>query len=83
MQESRHGLPRNGTSRESNPIIHVRLAYLSECHGPAECRPSEVVLQSRLFRVVDHCCYAWNQLVDQAWRIMSIGLRDWAMRPAQ
>jgi len=21
---------------------------------------------------------AWNKLVDQPWRIMSIGLRDWA-----
>ena len=29
--------------------------------------------------IVDHCCHAWNQLVDQPWRVMSIGLRDWAM----
>jgi hypothetical protein len=28
--------------------------------------------------IVDHCCYAWNKLVDQPWIIMSIGLRDWA-----
>jgi len=28
--------------------------------------------------IVDHCCYAWNKLVEQPWRIMSIGLRDWA-----
>ena len=25
-----------------------------------------------------HCCEAWNKLVDQPWRIMSIGLRQWA-----
>ena len=40
-------------------------------------------LSNRVFRsydaIVDHCCYAWNQLVDQPWRVMSIGLRDWAM----
>ncbi len=24
---------------------------------------------------VDHCCYAWSQLTDQPWTIMSIGLR--------
>ena len=24
------------------------------------------------------CCTAWNKLVDQPWRIMSIGLRQWA-----
>lgn len=27
--------------------------------------------------LVDHCCEAWNKLVDQPWRIMSIGLREW------
>jgi hypothetical protein len=31
-----------------------------------------------LRRRVDHCCEAWNKLVDQPWRIMSIGLRHWA-----
>jgi hypothetical protein len=28
--------------------------------------------------LVDHCCDAWNKLVDQPWRIMTIGLRQWA-----
>ena len=27
--------------------------------------------------LLDHCCGAWNKLVDQPWRIMSLGLRDW------
>ena len=39
-------------------------------------------LSNRVFKshndIVDHCCHAWNNLVDQPWRIMSIGLRDWA-----
>ena len=39
-------------------------------------------LSNRVFQsceaVVDHCCHAWNRLVDQPWRIMSIGLREWA-----
>jgi putative transposase len=26
--------------------------------------------------VFEHCCDAWNKLVDQPWRIMSLGLRD-------
>ncbi len=30
--------------------------------------------------IVDHCCDAWNKLVEQPWLIMSIGLRDWAHR---
>ena len=39
-------------------------------------------LSNRVFKsyddIVDHCCDAWNKLIDQPWRIMSIGLRDWA-----
>jgi hypothetical protein len=30
--------------------------------------------------IVAHCCHHWNRLVDQPWRIMSIGIRDWAHR---
>jgi hypothetical protein len=22
--------------------------------------------------IVDHCCYAWNTLIDQPWKIMSL-----------
>jgi hypothetical protein len=39
-------------------------------------------LSNRIFLshddIVDHCCFAWNKLVDQPWHIMSIGLRQWA-----
>ena len=39
-------------------------------------------LSNRVFcsydEIVDHCCDAWNKLVEQPWRIMSLGLRDWA-----
>lgn len=41
-------------------------------------------LSNRIFRtyddIVDICCHAWNQFVDQTWRIMSLGLRQWAHR---
>lgn len=34
-------------------------------------------LSNRVFQIgrdiVDHCCDAWNKLVDQPWTIMSIG----------
>ena len=34
-------------------------------------------LSNRVFKsyddIVDHCCYAWNTLVDRPWKIMSIG----------
>ena len=39
-------------------------------------------LSNRVFAsyddIVEHCCHAWNKLVAQPWRIMSLGLRQWA-----
>ena len=41
-------------------------------------------LSNRIFTsytdILDHCCAAWNRLTDQPWRIMSLGLREWAHR---
>lgn len=39
-------------------------------------------LSNRVFRsyddILDHSCDAWNKLIDQPWKIMSIGRREWA-----
>ncbi len=39
-------------------------------------------LSNRIFKSDDEilaiCCQAWNKLIDQPWRIMSIGRRKWA-----
>ena len=39
-------------------------------------------LSNRVFTgyddIVAHCCAAWNDLIDQPWRIRSIGRRTWA-----
>jgi transposase len=39
-------------------------------------------LSNRVFTsytdVLDHCCHAWNKLIDRPWLIMSLGLRKWA-----
>ena len=41
-------------------------------------------LSNRVFAsyidILDHACAAWTKLTDQPWRIMSLGLRDWAHR---
>jgi hypothetical protein len=41
-------------------------------------------LSNRIFKsfddIVDYCCYAWNTLTDQPWKIMSIARRDWAAK---
>jgi transposase len=39
-------------------------------------------LGNRIFQsypdILDQCCDTWNKLIAQPWRIMSIGLRQWA-----
>jgi transposase len=39
-------------------------------------------LSNKVFKsyrdIVDHCCFAWNSLIDQPWNIMTIGIRNWA-----
>jgi hypothetical protein len=41
-------------------------------------------LSNRVFKsyddILDHCCFAWNKLIDMPWKITSIGTRDWAYR---
>ena len=41
-------------------------------------------LSNRIFKsfqdILDPCCDAWNKLVDQPWKIISIAMRDWAYR---
>ena len=41
-------------------------------------------LSNRVFKsyddILDHCCFAWNKLIDMPWKIMSIGARDWVYR---
>lgn len=41
-------------------------------------------LSNRVFAtyddILDHSCRAWNNLVDQPWKIMSISHRNWAHR---
>jgi putative transposase len=63
-------LPLPARSPELNPVENV-WQFLRENW-----------LSNRIFTshddIVDHCCEAWNKLVDQPWTIMSIGLRKWA-----
>jgi hypothetical protein len=39
-------------------------------------------LSNRVFTscddIVAHCCAAWNDLIEQPWRVRSIGRRSWA-----
>jgi transposase len=65
-------LPLPAKSPELNPVENV-WQFLRENW-----------LSNRVFTsykdIIDHCCFAWNKLIDQPWRITSIGLRDWAHR---
>ena len=60
-------------------------ALLSEVEGPVENIwqfMRDNWLSNRVFtsheNIIDHCCEAWNKLIDQPWRIMTIGRRKWA-----
>ncbi len=75
------------TGKLAVPANITILPLPSKCQ---ELNPTEIVwqfmrdnwLSNRVFKtyddIVDHCCDAWKKLTDQPWRIMSIGLRDWA-----
>ena len=43
---------------------------------------SQTYLSNRTFEtyqdILEAACEAWNRIIDQPWRIMSIGLRKWA-----
>ena len=55
---------------ELNPVENI-LQFLRQSY-----------LSNRVFEtydeILDAVCDAWNALIDQPWRIMSIGLRQWA-----
>jgi hypothetical protein len=63
-------LPLPPRSPELNPVENVWQFLRDNC------------LSNRVFKgyedIVAHCCAAWNDLIDQPWRIRSIGSRTWA-----
>jgi putative transposase len=63
-------LPLPPRSPELNPVENI-WQYLRENW-----------LSNRIFRgyedILALCCDAWNLLTNRPWKIMSIGLRDWA-----
>ena len=80
-----------GTCRR-NSVVPPNITIMALPPKCPELNPVENVwqflrdnwLSNRVFKsyddLVDHCCVAWNKLVNQPWRIMSIGLRQWAHR---
>jgi len=77
---------RSAQQRSHRPV-HTVMQLPPRC---PELNPAENVrqfmrdnwLSNRIFKsyydIVDHCCFVWNKLVDQPWRIMSLGLRQGA-----
>jgi hypothetical protein len=68
--------------RLSVASLQDRLAALADPRPGHRAQMVLRLLSNRIFKsyddLVDHCCEAWNKLVDQPWRIMSIGLCQWA-----
>jgi transposase len=63
-------LPLPPRSPELNPVENI-WQFMRDNH-----------LSNRVFTgyddIVAHCCAAWNDPIDQPWRIRSIGKREWA-----
>ena len=62
-------LPLPARSPELNPVENVWQFMRENWLGNRIFASYEAIL--------DHCCEAWNKLIAQPWRIMSIGLRQW------
>ena len=83
-------MDRAGWHRAKELVVPANLTLVLLPARALELNPVENIwqfqrenwLSSRVFAsyrdIVDHCCDAWNRLIDQPWLIMSIGLRDWA-----
>ena len=85
-------LDQAGWHTSSKLVVPTNITLVALPPKCPELNPTENVwefmrdnwLSNRIFHsydaIVDHCCEAWNKLVDQPSRIMSLGLRDWAHR---
>ena len=83
-------LDQAGWHMSARPEVPRNITLLPLPPRSPELNPQENVwqflrdnwLSNRIFSsyddIVAHCCQAWNSLTGQPWRIMSIGLRDWA-----
>jgi transposase len=83
-------LDQAGWHMSSRPAVPPNITLLPPPPKCPELNPTENIwefmrdnrLSNRIYKsyddIVDHCCDSWNKLIDQPWRIMSIGLRDWA-----
>src|SRR5262249_44149343 len=86
---------RDHVSGRDQPVLDCRVHALDEgkCHKALQIKRIRGLniwqfmrqnwLSNRIFKsfddIVDHCCYAWNTLIDQPWKIMSVAHRDWAV----
>lgn len=73
-------------------VVPANITLLPLPSKAPELNPTENVgqfmrdnwLSNRVFRsyddILDHCCDAWNKLTEQPWRIMALGLCQWAHR---
>ena len=60
------------------PPLWAALSFKAHAAKSATFATTSAFIFSSYDNIVDHCCHAWNRLIDQPWRIMSIGLRQWA-----
>ena len=63
---------------QKNKLTYRWATKGSRPRAPHDQRTESTYLFSAFDDIVDHCCYAWNMLIDQSWKIMTVARRDWA-----
>ena len=69
--------------RRHNTISDSEVVTLADRKRQEKVRSKHRLLSNRVFKsyddIVDHCCYAWNTLIDQPWKSVFIAHGDWAV----
>jgi len=83
-------LDQAGWHTTPKPAVQDNITLMELPPRAPELNPTENIwqfmrdnrLSNRVFLnyddIVAHCCESWYRLIDQTWRIRSIGLREWA-----
>jgi hypothetical protein len=74
---------RQGPQGSKEHLALAASATRTQTQRPRKYLAIHAAESNRIFKsfddIVDHCCYGWNTLIDQPWKIMSVARRDWAI----
>src|ERR1700716_1642187 len=75
-----HVEPARRAAKYHNHPAAAQMPRTEPCRERLAVAARQLAVKQSYNDILDHCCHAWNKLVDMPWKIMSIGLRHWAHR---